>query len=433
VEGFKMKKGLLFILLLVSGLLTQPMTASSFVTIIKMPEPHLNGNISLEQAIGNCQNVQDFTTQKLKIEQIGQLCWSGQGIADTNGHLRAVPSKMTAYPMQLSVVLPDGLYIYEPNGHGLIKFINSDIRPMLYVAAFKQQVVQDSPCIFIISGYVKKTEAQFRGRGERLICLEAGHIAQNIQLQAVVLGLSSTSIGEFDPKTVARICKFAADMEPLYLICVGNPVKKVSIVPVVSPVSPQVPAVGQPVDVRTKKVVIIVASRRFNDIDFFGAQQALQIADVQTGIAGLEIGEIKGLGLGRNTITSTMLIKDVKVDDYDAFVFIGSSGTATFYNDKDLLKLVRQANDKKKILAAIGTAPIIFAYADIVRGKNIASYIAHRAKLTQAGAEWKNSSLEIDGNLITAATASDSENSAAANRFGTAILQMLRQQDGQDN
>jgi hypothetical protein len=209
-----MKKGLLFIVLLFSGLLAQPMTASSFVTIIKMPEPRLNGNISLEQAIGNCQSVQDFTAQELKIEQIGQLCWSAQGIADANGHLRAVPAEMTAYPMQLSVVLPDGMYIYEPNGHGLIKFINVDIRPMLYAAAFKQQIVQDSPCIFIISGSLKNVEAQFRGRGERLISLEAGHIAQNIQLQAVVLGLC-----RLENLTLKQLPE-SANLLPIWSLCI---------------------------------------------------------------------------------------------------------------------------------------------------------------------------------------------------------------------
>ena len=416
-----MKKGLLFVLLMVSGFLAWPRTASSFVTIIRLPEPRFNSSVSLEQAIKNRRSIRDFTDEELKIEQIGQLCWSAQGITDPNGGLRAAPSAMAIYPMQLNVVLPDGLYVYDSNDHGLIKYINMDVRPMLYTASFKQQVIQDSPCIFIISGSAKKVEPQLRGKGERFICLEAGHIAQNIHLQAVTLGLGAVPIGDFDPKAVARICKLAEDLEPLYLVCVGNPVKKVSLESLSSPGVIQTPAVQSPPDIRTKKIVGIIAARRFNDEEFFGIQEALQIAGVKMDIAALEAGEIKGLE--RNIITATVLIKNIKVDDYDAFVFIGGSNTSNYLNNKDLLNLVRRANDRKKILAAINITPAIFAYADIVKGKKIASSVSQRVKLTQAGAQWQISPLEIDGNLITAADQKDSR------RFGSAILQMLREQN----
>jgi SagB-type dehydrogenase family enzyme len=422
-----MKKRLSFVLLMISGLSVCPETANSFVTIIRLPEPHLNSSVSLEQAIENRRSVRDFTAKELKIEQIGQLCWSAQGITDPNRNLRAAPSAMAIYPMQLNVVLTDGLYIYDSNDHALIKYINTDIRPMLYAASFKQQVVRDSPCIFIISGSAKKIEPKFRGKGERFICLEAGHIAQNIHLQAVTLDLGSVPIGDFDPKAVAKICKLAEDMEPLYLVCVGNPVKKVSLESLSSPGFIQPPAVQRPTDIRTKKIVAVIAARRFNDAEFFGVQETLQIANVKMDIAAMETGEVKGLE--RNTITATMLIKDIRVDDYDAFVFIGGSGTREYLNNGDLLKLVRQANDRKKILAAINITPSIFAYADIVKGKRVASSISQRARLAQAGAQWQTNSLEIDGNLITAKDPDFAGGQDTTRRFGSAVLQMLREQN----
>jgi len=416
-----MKKRLLLVLLIASGFLAWPGTANSFMTIIRLPEPHLNSNVSLEQAIKNLMSVRDFTAKELKIEQIGQLCWSAQGITDPNRGIRTALSPIAIYPMQLNVVLPDGLYVYDSNDHSLIKYVNTDIRPMLYAASFKQQVVRNSPCIFVISGSAKKVEARFRGRGERFICLEAGHIAQNIDLQAVTLGLGSAPVGDFDSKAVAGICKLNENLEPLYLVCVGNPVKKTSLESLSSPGFTPSPAVRRPLDIRTKKVVAVIAARRFNDSEFFGIQETLQIAGVKMDIAAIEIGEIKGLE--RNKITATMLIKDVRVDDYDAFVFIGGSSTGEYLKDKNLLKLVRQANSREKILAAINITPAIFAYADVVRGKKVASSISQRAKLNLAGAQWQTSPLEIDGNLITA---SDQD---AARRLGSVILQMMREQN----
>ncbi|PKL50544.1 MAG: hypothetical protein CVV39_01410 [Planctomycetes bacterium HGW-Planctomycetes-1] len=415
-----MKKEL-FVLLMISGLLVCPQTASSFMTIIRLPEPHLNSSVSLEQAIKNRRSVRGFTDKELKIEQIGQLCWSAQGITDPNRGFRAAPSAGAIYPMQLTVVLPDGLYVYDSNEHSLVKYVNTNIRFMLYNASFKQQVVQDAPCIFIISGSAGKVEPKYRGKGDRFITLEAGHIAQNIHLQAVAMGLGSVPIGVFDSKAVAKICKLKEGVEPLYMVCVGDPVKKTAIETLSLPGFVPAPAVKRPPDIKTKKVVGIIAARRFNDREFFGIQETLQIAGVKMDIAALEIGEIKGLE--RNIITSTVLIKDIKADDYDAFIFIGGSNTREYFNDRDLLRLVRQANDKGKILAAINITPAIFAYADIVRDKKVASSISQRARFNQAGAKWQTSPLEIDGNLITAVDHN------SARRLGSAVIQMLRQQD----
>ncbi len=53
--------------------------------------------------------------------------------------------------------------------------------------------------------------------------LEAGHVAENIQLQAVTLGLASVPVGDFEIKNVAKVCELPGDLEPLLIVCVGYP------------------------------------------------------------------------------------------------------------------------------------------------------------------------------------------------------------------
>lgn len=423
-KALKMKKSLtifVFLFCFSANLFSQIVPAAPVVTTIKLPEPDLNGKVSLEQAIKNRRSIREFTNQELKIEQIGQLCWAGQGITDEKKGLRAAPSAGAIYPMRLYVVLPDGLYLYYPQSHSLEKKINGDIRPMIYTSSFRQLMVQTCPCIFVISGSAKMVEAKYRGKGEKFICLEAGHIAENIHLQAVSLGLGSVPVGGFDAKSVAGICKLAKDLEPLYLICTGNPTQSPALEPITATGPAAAPAARPADDIRTKRVVIIVASRYFNDTEYFGAEEALQIAGVQTDTASSVVGEIKGLE--RNTLTATKLVKDIRVGDYDAFVFIGGPGAREYFDNSDVLKLVRQANEKKKILAAIDTSAGIFAYADIVRGKNVTSFPSQRGRLVNVGANWENKNLVIDGHLITAS------GPEAARMFGTAILKALRKAD----
>jgi SagB-type dehydrogenase family enzyme len=417
-----MKKVLLLVLLLASTLFAQPVPAAPrAITVIKLPEPVLNGSISLEQAIKNRRNVQQFTAEPLKITQVGQLCWAAQGLTDPNMGLMSAPSAMGIYPMQLYVVLPDGLYLYEPKNHDLVKYINGDLRPGLFQAAFRQRMVQNSPCIFIISGSANKIEAKFRGRGERFLYLEAGHIAESIDLQTAALGLGAVPVGTFDPKTVAKICKFAEDLEPVYLICTGNLSQKPSLEPVLSTGTVQAPAVQQAVDLTMKRAIFLLPNRYFNDTEYFDIKEALVMTGVRTEIASLTIGDIRGMN--RNVVTATILVRDIKVDDYDAFVFIGSQTQLPneYLNNPDVVRLVRAANERKKILAAIDTAPGIFAYAGIVKGRNIASFISQRSILSQAGANWVSNPLEVDGNILTA-----NGDNLAGRQLGTAILDSLR-------
>ena len=426
-----MKKTLVIFVLLVcfsANLFSQVEPLAPAVTVIKLPEPDLNGKVSLEQTIKNRRNIHQFTAESLRINQIGQLCWAAQGITDPNRGLRAAPSVGDLYPMQLYVVLTDGLYLYSPRDHALEKKISGDVRPMLSAASFGQRVVQNSPCVFIISGSVIKLEARYRGRGEKFAYLEAGHIAQNIYLQAVSLGLGSVPVGTFEPKSVAATCKLPENLEPLYLVAVGNPAARSSL----EPVSASVPAVAPPPvksssDISSRRVVIFVLDKYFDDTEYFDIEDTLQIAGIQPVVASSVVGEINGID--RNSITATVLFKDVKVDDYDAFVFVDVPVSArNYFNDKNILSLVRQANGKNKILAAISTAPAIFANAGIVKGKNVTSLASERSNLIRAGAEWKDSSLEINGNIITAADTQNSRESRVPKRFGAAVLQLLRQQ-----
>ena len=123
------------------------------------------------------------------------------------------------------------------------------------------------------------------------------------------------------------------------------------------------------------------------------------------------------------TFGGDKLVKDIKVNDYDAIIFIGGQAMDEYYNNPDILKLVRAANERGKSLAAIETAPGIFANAGIVKGKTIASYPTQRTAIVAAGANWVNTTLAIDGNLITA------DDYLTARRFAAAVLDSLKHQE----
>jgi nitroreductase len=55
----------------------------------------------------------------------------------------------------------------------------------------------------------------------RYIAIEIGHTGQNIQLQAVALGLGSGLVGAFKDEAVSDLLDLKKDESPYYLIPVG--------------------------------------------------------------------------------------------------------------------------------------------------------------------------------------------------------------------
>lgn len=157
--------------------------------IIQLPEPGSIGPLSFEQALAQRRSVRRFTSQSLDFVQIGQLAWAGQGITDRQRGFRTAPSAGAIYPISLYFATSEGIFVYDPDRHSLEEIFDQDVRGKLTETALGQEPVSQAACDIIITGSQKKVAAKYGNKAERYMLMEAGHIAQNIQLQAVCLGL----------------------------------------------------------------------------------------------------------------------------------------------------------------------------------------------------------------------------------------------------
>lgn len=194
-------------------------TDDSQLKAIQLSVPRLSGPVSFEQALATRRSVRQFTGQPFNFVQIGQLAWAGQGITEPQKGFRTAPSAGAIYPIKLYFATDQGLFVYNPKGHRLEKTLEPDIRGALA----GQEAVAKAGCDIIIAGSQSKLAARFSDKAKEYMLLEAGHIAQNIQLQAVCLELGSVVIGGFDANQVHKVCKLPKDMEPLLIISVGYP------------------------------------------------------------------------------------------------------------------------------------------------------------------------------------------------------------------
>jgi SagB-type dehydrogenase family enzyme len=109
---------------------------------------------------------------------------------------------------------------YLPDSHSLERVRVWDDRVTLWVACLKQDAVSAAPAVIIVAANYGKIRRRYKGRGERYAILEAGHVGQNIHLQAQQLGLGCVMIGAFKNGRVKEVLGIEED--PLYVIPVGR-------------------------------------------------------------------------------------------------------------------------------------------------------------------------------------------------------------------
>jgi len=378
--------------------------------IIQLPEPKLTSSTSFENALVKRQIAPRFTGQPLKFEQIGQLAWAGQGTAERSLQLatlpqspppadRIRPSTEQLYPINLYFAVPDGIYVYNPNEHSLRQASEQDVRGALAIASINPEAVATAGCDIIITGSVRNSTGRSSSKVRGLMLLQAGQIAQNIQLQTVSLELAFMPVGDFDTQSVSRICNIPRNLEPLYIICIGYPAVQTP-----TATGQTQGGTGQPAQNRAgpKTAVLIVGGENFHDRELFETMRALGSAGIATVIASSRTGVIRGM-LG-GVAEARILVNQLKVDDYDAIVFIGGLGAREYFDSLAALDIARSAAAKGKVLAAISIAPTILANAGVLRGVRATSFISEQAVLQQAGAIYTGSPVERHGLIITAAS-----------------------------
>lgn len=207
--------------------------------VIPLPDPVLDGDLSVERALVQRRSVREFAADALQLEELGQLLWAAQGITEPTpapedwpwgewgGGLRTAPSAGALYPLELYVLatnvagLEAGLYRYRPREHGLERV--GEPTGGLAAAALGQRAIAEAPAVVVIAAEYRRTAAKYGDRAERYVHIEVGAAAENVYLQAEAAGLATVFIGAFRDEQVQETLALPDRHAPLGLMPVGRP------------------------------------------------------------------------------------------------------------------------------------------------------------------------------------------------------------------
>ena len=194
---------------------------SSESAVVKLPSPKLDGSVSVEKALAQRRSIRTYKDEALSLAEVSQILWAAQGITDAKSGKRTAPSARASYLLELYLIsgnvsgLPQGMYKYQPEGHGLSEITGGDVKTKLFEAA-GQASIKSAPAALVFTG---DTE---RSRTPELMYLEAGHAAQNVYLQAVSLELGTVVMAGFKPEEVGKALSIPPDEKVIYIMPLGK-------------------------------------------------------------------------------------------------------------------------------------------------------------------------------------------------------------------
>jgi protease I len=91
----------------------------------------------------------------------------------------------------------------------------------------------------------------------------------------------------------------------------------------------------------------------------------------------------------------------VKAVEFDAVIVPGGYAPDMMRRHDAMVSLVREAAQQGKVVAAICHAGWMLCSAGIIKGKKVTSFSSIKDDMVNAGGQWSDSEVVVDGNLVT--------------------------------
>jgi len=175
-----------------------------------------------------------------------------------------------------------------------------------------------------------------------------------------------------------------------------------------------------------KKVALVIAQEGFQDQEFSETKKGLEQAEAEVYVVSKNtLFPAKGkFGL---EVEPDIKLENLRVDEFDALVFIGGPGASSYIEDDTVHSLIRKAKEKDKVLGAICIAPTILAKAGVLKDVQATVWSSPLDKspvelLKETGAIYLDEPVVVSGKIVTA------NGPEAAKKFAQALVEVISKQ-----
>ena len=150
-----------------------------------------------------------------------------------------------------------------------------------------------------------------------------------------------------------------------------------------------------------KTKIALLVGKDFEDMEVMYPYYRLLEAGFQVDVIGEDPAGTKYIGKNGYPIVSTLEISKARSRTYSGLVAPGGWAPDKLRRNPKILKLVAEIDHEGGVIASICHGPWILISAGVVKGKKTTSTPALRDDLMNAGAEWTDREVVVDGRMVT--------------------------------
>jgi protease I len=152
------------------------------------------------------------------------------------------------------------------------------------------------------------------------------------------------------------------------------------------------------------KTIAFLATDGVEQVELTEPWRAVEQAGGRPELVALKAGQIQGVNHDEkgDSLTVDKPVAEADARVYDGLVLPGGTKNPDRLRmDKDAVEFVRAFFDVGKPVAVICHGPWTLIEADVVRGRSITSWPSLQTDLRNAGADWVDEEVVVDGNLVS--------------------------------
>lgn len=202
--------------------------------VVELPPP-VSPTMSLAEAVLARHTAHGLRPTEVSLAMLSTLLTFSYGVTRDNENtpfsrpFRTVPSAGALFPLELYFQtravdqLTVGLYHFNAMRGNLRRLRNDDLTDDIASAMAQSDVAFDASILLFITAAFERTTFKYGDRGYRFALLEAGHVAQNLDLTATALGLGAMNIGGFYDRDLDAVLGLdGVTQSTLYMVAIGE-------------------------------------------------------------------------------------------------------------------------------------------------------------------------------------------------------------------
>ena len=150
----------------------------------------------------------------------------------------------------------------------------------------------------------------------------------------------------------------------------------------------------------TSKRVAILAENLYQEMELWVPYYRLKEEGAEVKVVGAA-GAKSCASKHGYPVTVDLQADAVSAVEFDAVIVPGGYAPDMMRRHDAMVRLVREAAQHGKVVAAICHAGWMLASAGVIKGRKVTSFFSIKDDMVNAGGEWVDQEVVVDGNLIT--------------------------------